>query len=170
MVTSRTQHPAGDELEHLIELQPNCSLSPQGAVLFVGSVACLVLGVAIFFAARGFWPVLPFAGLEVAVLALAVRASMRQGSRRESIVVSGARVVVDQRSPAGSRRMVFHRHWAKVKLRDPQPSAYPSRLTIESHGRACEVGRFLTDEERRGLALRLQRLVGNTSESPALAP
>jgi hypothetical protein len=32
------------------------------------------------------------------------------------------------------------------------------------------VGRFLTEEERRGLARRLQRLVGNTSESPVLAP
>ena len=45
-----------------------------------------------------------------------------------------------------------------------------SRLTIESHGRACEVGRFLTDDERCRLAARLERLVGKTSESPALAP
>jgi uncharacterized membrane protein len=45
-----------------------------------------------------------------------------------------------------------------------------SRLTIESHGRACEVGRFLTDDERLRLAARLERLVGKTSESPVLAP
>jgi len=32
------------------------------------------------------------------------------------------------------------------------------------------VGRFLTEEERRSLAARLERLVGKTSESPALAP
>ena len=170
MVTSLPQNPAGDALEHRIELAPNCALTPMGAALFVGSLACLVFGVAIFFASRGFWPVLPFAGLEIGLLAWAVRASLRQGAHRELIVVSDATVVVEQRSAAGSRRAVFHRHWARVKLRDPQPSAHPSRLTIESHGRACEVGRFLTDEERRGLALRLQRLVGNTSESPALAP
>jgi len=32
------------------------------------------------------------------------------------------------------------------------------------------VGRFLTEDERQRLAARLQRLVGKTSESPALAP
>jgi uncharacterized membrane protein len=45
---------------------------------------------------------------------------------------------------------------------------HPSRLTIESHGRACEVGRLLTEVERRDLAARLRRLVGKSSESPAL--
>jgi uncharacterized membrane protein len=46
---------------------------------------------------------------------------------------------------------------------------HPSRLTIESHGRQCELGNFLTEEERRGLALRLQRLIGRVNESPSLA-
>ena len=170
MVTSLTENPAEEEPGHRIELAPNCSLTPHGAAVFVGSTALLVFAVALFFASRGFWPVLPFAGLEVGLLAWAVRASMRSGTSREVIVVSDATVVVEQRSAAGSKRAVFPRHWARVKLRDPQQSAHPSRLTIESHGRACEVGRFLTEEERRGLALRLQRLVGNTSESPALAP
>ncbi len=170
MVTSLTENPAADEPGHRIELAPNCSLTPHGAAVFVGSIALLVFAVAIFFAWRGFWPVLPFAGLEVGLLAWAVRASMRSGARREVIVVSDATVVIEQSSAAGWKRAVFPRHWARVKLRDPQRSAHPSRLTIESHGRACEVGRFLTEEERRGLALRLQRLVGNTSESPALAP
>ena len=39
---------------------------------------------------------------------------------------------------------------------------------LESHGRACEVGRFLTEDERRSLAARLKQLVGNVNESPAL--
>jgi uncharacterized membrane protein len=170
MVTALTDSPAGHEPEHRIELAPNCSLTPRSAAIFVGSLACVVFGVAIFFTSRGFWPVLPFAGLEVGLLAWAVRASLRQGSRREVIVVSDASVVVEQLGAHGRRRSVFPRHWARVKLRDPRRSAHPSRLTIESHGRACEVGRFLTEDERRGLAERLQRLVGNMSESPALAP
>jgi len=49
-----------------------------------------------------------------------------------------------------------------------QRPRHPSRLVIESHGRACEVGRFLTEEERIGLAGRLRQLVGKSSESPAL--
>ncbi len=170
MVTSLTEKPTGPELEHRIELSPNCSLSPRGAVLFVGSLALVVFGVATFFAWRGLWPVLPFAGLEVGLLAWAVRTSLKRGTQRELIVISEASVVVERRGAGESLRTVFTRHWATVKLRDPQLSAHPSRLTIESRGRACEVGRFLTEEERRSLAQRLQRLVGRMSESPALAP
>jgi uncharacterized membrane protein len=154
---------------HRIELVPNCSLSPQGARVFVGSLALVTFGVAGFFALQGFWPILPFAGIEIGLLAWAVRSSMRRGSEREVIVVSEDEVVIERRAPSGSRRTVFPRHWARVTLRAPQPAQHPSRLLIESHGRACEVGRFLTEDERQRVAARLRSLVGKTSESPALA-
>jgi uncharacterized membrane protein len=161
--------PAPDAPECRIELVPNCSLTPRTARLFVGSLAVVTFAVALFFAARGLWPILPFAGLEIGLLAWAVRASMRRGTEREVIIVSDESVLVEHRGLAGSRQTVFPRHWARVRLRDPL-RAHASRLVIESHGRACEVGRFLTEEERCNLASRLQQLVGKTSESPALRP
>jgi uncharacterized membrane protein len=170
MVTQTPEIADGPGVEYRIELAPNCSLTPRGARLFVGSLAVVTFSVAGFFALQGFWPVLPFAGLEIGLLAWAVRASMSRGSEREVIVVSEAQVVVERRSPSGSRLSVFPRHWARVTLRDPRQARYPSRLAIESHGRSCEVGRFLTEDERRRLAARLERLVGKTSESPALVP
>ena len=39
---------------------------------------------------------------------------------------------------------------------------------LESRGRTAEVGRFLTEDERRSLAARLKQLVGNANEPPAL--
>ena len=161
---------AAEPVSHRIELAPNCSLSPRGARLFVGSLAFVTLGVALFFTLQGYWPVLPFAGFEIGLLAWAVRASMRRGSEREVIVVSEDEVVIERRAPSGSRRTVFPRHWARVTLRGPSRAQHPSRLAIESHGRSCEVGRFLTEDERLRLASRLERLVGRTSESPVLAP
>jgi uncharacterized membrane protein len=154
--------------EYRIELAPNCSLTPASARLFVGGLAFVTLAAALYFTARGFWPVLPFAVVEIIVLGWAVRASMRDGRRRECILISEETVVVERRSPANTSRLVFARHWATVKLRDPPAAQHPSRLVIESHGRACEVGRFLTEDERRGLAARLRQLVGRSSESPAL--
>lgn len=167
VTTSSLAAPAS---EYRIELVPNCSLTPQGARLFVGSLAATTFAVAGFFALHGFWPVLPFAGLEIGLLAWAVRASRRKGEEREVIVVSEENVVVEHRGPAGSSLTVFPRHWSRVTLRGPQTAAYPSRLAIESHGRAREVGRFLTEVERRDLAERLRLLVGKTGESPALTP
>lgn len=169
MVTLSTDSDADHSDAHRIELAPNCSLSPQGARLFVGSLALVTFGVAGFFALQGFWPILPFAGIEIGLLAWAVRASMRRGSEREFIVVTEDEVSIERQTPSGSRRTVFPRHWARVTLRGPQPAQHPSRLLIESHGRACEVGRFLTEDERQRVAARLRSLVGKTSESPALA-
>jgi uncharacterized membrane protein len=153
---------------HRIELSPNCSLTPASARAFVGGLAFVTFGTATFFAVQGLWPILPFAGLEIGLLWWAVNASMKAGRQREVILISDEAVTVEHRGPSRTTRLVFARHWATVKLRDPPKALHPSRLTIESHGRACEVGRFLTEDERRGLAARLARLVGKPSESPAL--
>jgi uncharacterized membrane protein len=163
-----SHRPAPHAPEWRIELVPNCSLTPRSARLFVGSLALVTFAVALLFAARGLWPILPFAGLEIGLLTWAVCASMRRGTEREVIVVSDESVSVEHRDIAGSRQTVFPRHWTRVRLRDPLRTLHPSRLVIESHGRVCEVGRFLTEEERRNLASRLRQLVGKTSESPVL--
>lgn len=119
--------------------------------------------------ARGFWPVLPFAGLEMAVLGWALKVSLRRRYHRETIIVSEVDVRVESRDCSHYVEVVFPRHWARVKLRRPHSPLHPSCLTIESQGRRCEVGSFLTEQERRGLAQRLTRLIGRIDESPTLA-
>jgi uncharacterized membrane protein len=149
-----------------IEICPNCSLSAHGARLFFAAACVAPLGVGAILAIRGFWPVLPFAGLEMALLAWALRAALERRFHRETITVTESDVSVERCDRERCSRVVFPRHWAQVKLRRPAARLHPSRLTIESHGRQCELGSFLTEEERRGLALRLQRLIGRVNESP----
>jgi len=141
---------------------------PRTARIFIGTVAVTTFSVATFFAAQGFWPVLPFAGIEIALLVWAVKASMRAGLERETISITEDSVTVQHRSPDSNWISVFPRHWVRVKLHAPPAALHPSRLILESHGRVCEVGRFLTEDDRRGLAVRLKQLVGNVNESPAL--
>ena len=158
------------ELQPLcIEICPNCSLSVRGARLFFASVCVAPCGIAGVLALKGFWPVLPFAGVELAVLAWALSVCLERRFHRQTITVTDATVSVDTRARSGCEHVVFPRHWAQVKLRRPASRLHPSRLTIESHGRQCELGNFLTEAERRGLALRLQRLIGRVNESPSLA-
>jgi uncharacterized membrane protein len=150
------------------DLIPRCSLTPRNARICIAVFAAGTFGVAGFFAAQGYWPILPFAGLEIALLAWAIRHSMRNAQERETITVTEDCVAVQRCTVHGEQHAVFPRHWVKVKLHAPLAALHPSRLILESHGRACEVGRFLTEDERRGLALRLKQLVGNVNESPAL--
>ena len=150
-----------------IEICPNCSLSVRGARLFFVAACIAPFGIAGVLALKGFWPVLPFAGLEMALLAWALTVCLERRFHSQTITVTDADVCIDTRARTRREHVVFPRHWAQVKLRRPAVRLHPSRLTIESHGRQCEVGSFLTEEERRALALRLQRLIGRVNESPA---
>ena len=152
-----------------IEICPNCSLSVRGALMFFGSLCFISFSVAGMLAIQGFWPILPFAGLEMLGLGWALKVSLGRRFHRQTITVTDEHVSIESRDKVDTSQVVFPRHWAQVKLRRPASRLHPSRLTIESHGRWCEVGGFLTEAERRGLALRLQRLVGRINESPSLA-
>jgi uncharacterized membrane protein len=121
-----------------------------------------------FLAAQGFWPVLPFAGLELALLGWALYASLQRRHHVQSILVTDEQVIVEETNPKSRSHMVFPRHWAQVKLRSAKSPLHPSRLLIESHGRGCEIGSFLNEQERQGLAQRLRRVIGSVAESPPL--
>jgi uncharacterized membrane protein len=150
-----------------IEIRPNCSLTVRDARLFFASACVMPFGMGGFLALRGFWPILPFAGLEMLLLAWALKVSLERRLHSQTITVTESDVSVESRRRTNTERVVFPRHWAQVKLRRPAASLHPSRLTIESHGRQCELGSFLTEEERRGLAQRLARLIGRVNESPS---
>ena len=152
---------------HHFDLAPHCSLSSRGAVLFFASVCVPTFGVAGAATVLGYWPILPFAGAEIAVLAWALKTNMARRFEHEHIEVTETEVTIEQ-SCGTPRRIVFPRHWAQVKIRRPKSPLHRCQLVIESHGRACEVGAFLSEEDRQRLAADLRRLIGGMSQSPDL--
>ena len=150
-----------------IDLAPHCSLSPRGAVGFFCLVCVGTFGVAGVATALGYWPVLPYAGAEMLLLGWALKSSMARRHERESIDISDTEIVIEYTHGA-TRRVVYPRHWARVKIRRPKSPLHRGQLVIESHGRAHEVGKFLTEEERHQLAAELRRLIGDMNQSPAL--
>ena len=155
-------------MELRIDLAPNCSLSPTGAKLFFISTCLFSLTFSLFFAVQGLWPVLVFWALEMALLGVALRSSMRRGRETQTVLITDSRICLVTRSRRGEAKQEFARHWAKVRLRSPRLPRHPSRLMIESSGRAFEICSFLTEEERCRLAKRLNNMVGGMNESPPL--
>ena len=135
--------------------------------MFFGAVCFATLGIALVATVLGFWPVLPFAGAEMLLLAWALHANMQRRFERETIEVTETEVIIED-AHANPRRVVFPRHWARVKIRRPKSPLHRSQLVIESHGRAYEVGKFLPEEERHQLAAELKQLIGGMNQSPAL--
>ena len=137
-------------------------------MLFFLTACAPCFGIAGVLTFLGFWPVLPFAGLEMLLLGAALRISLQRRHHRQTIVVSESEVAVQSTIGKIHSEVVFPRHWAQVKLRRSTSRLHPSRLVIESHGRQCAVGDFLTEDERRGLYGKLVGLIGRVNESPTL--
>lgn len=143
----------------------NNSLSSSGRLLVFAFIFFVSVGIAAAFAAFGAWLVLPFAGLEMLVLYLAFRQVDRHAADYERVAIDGGRVEVEQFEAGRTHRHELSRYWARVVL---EPDG--SRLALRSHGREIEIGRHMSDEERRDLARSLERrLRGNNEESGSQA-
>ena len=154
--------------EARIEIAPHCSLTPRGARWFFLSICVASLSIALPISLMGFWLVLPFAGVEIALVGWALHVSMARRHQRQTIIVSEDLVAIEDVSPPNRQRVEFPRHWAQVRIRGGGSPLHPSRLTVESHGRGLEIGHFPNEQERLSLAKRLVRLIGRIAESPPL--
>lgn len=137
----------------------NCALGWRAIKCVLAGLALCLLAVAGYFAAIGAWLVVPFAGIELLILAAGFYASAVAGHRRELIEVSPAELRVLR----GGRRIDeiarLPRGSARVRLqRDPR-GWYPSRLELIAPGRRVEIARVLTEPERERLHTELEALL-----------
>ena len=104
---------------------------------------------------------LPFAGLEVAVLAVALVVCHRRSRQRELIRIEPTRVLVDRLAGSQTQHHEFPRQWFRIDLRKSPLRNHPSRLLVGSYRRVIEIGRCLTEDERLGLWRRLRKILNN---------
>lgn len=137
-------------------LRPNCSLSWRGTVVFYLGICTVSLTIAGLFAAAGAWPVLPFAGLELAALGAALYLVGLRARNREVISVYGDTVEVQRGRKAPEQTWRFSRRWVRVILESPLQKGYPQQLFLHGNGRRIEIGSYLNESERCQLAKELK--------------
>jgi uncharacterized membrane protein len=143
------------------ELSPNCSLTKRTAAFFYVSIFVVTILIAGSFAVLGVWPILPFAGLELAALGWALALSIRRGRVREYIRIGERDVEIRRSDGIRNEQFTFARPWARVELRQAPYRSWPSRLMVGTMGRFVEIGAFLTETERRRLRVRLAELIAS---------
>ena len=147
----------GEAAEYVYTARRNNSLSSSGRRLVFAFILTVSFGIAAAFSlVLGAWPILPFAGLEMAVLYVAFRYIDCHAADYERITIRGDSVAVEVRDGTDVARFELSRYWAQVVCEHEG-----ARLALRSHGREIEVGRHLCDEQRlemaRGLARELRR-------------
>ena len=129
-------------------VRPNCSASWRTAKLFFAAMCGASLTVAIGFTFMGYWPILPFAGLELIALGAAFYLCQTRAEMVEVISRQGDRVAVEKGRGQPTERWDFDRHWVQVALLRSRIAGHPSQLVLRSHGRQVPVGEFLREDER----------------------
>lgn len=136
-------------------LRPNPPLSPHALLTILIAVAAVNFAFAASFVLRGAWPIAPFMGADVALLAWAFHASRRAALRREHVTLTPSKLAI-ARWPARGRpaKLALNPYWVQVDL---EGEGHPARrLMLSSHGRSVQLGSFLAPEERISLAGALQ--------------
>jgi uncharacterized membrane protein len=139
-------------------------MSPAALKLVIAIVATMNLAFATWFVMRGAWPVTPFMGADVALLAWALHTSRIAARRREELCITRSNLRLDRIPPRGSPTHVeFNPYWVRVELEEPPHSA--SRLTLRSHGRIEQIGAFLPPAEKQNVAQALRAALWNARET-----
>ena len=143
----------GETGEYVYTARRNNSLSRSERRVVFGFILTVSLGIAAGFSLTfGAWPILPFAGLEMALLYCAFRYIDRHAGDYERITIRDASVAIEVHEGSNVTRLELNRYWASVVC-DPDGS----RLALRSHGREIEVGRHLCEEKRLEWAAELRR-------------
>ena len=136
-------------------LRPSPPMPPAILRYVLALVAGVNLMFAVGFALRGAWFVMPFMGLDIALLAWAFRASSRAAGLRERVMLTPSELRLERYPPEGeSSELAFNPYWVRVEM--DEPSEHGSQLTLWSHGKGVRVGSFLAPVERQAFAQRLK--------------
>ena len=155
---------------HRFDLAANCSLTAYQAVAFFAGMATVSLVVALAFLIMGYWPILPFAGLELALLGWAIRHNWRDAQRRESVVIDDEEITIcrwsDDEQPVVT---TLPRAWTRVELIKRRNRARELQLAIGREGRWWVIGSFLIDSEKRALKTRINQVLRQYGHSVGAA-
>lgn len=145
---------------YVVHTIPNRSLGPRGRRWFLAAIGATTLVIAAAATAIGAWPVMPFAGAEVALLAIAFRVVARHDADFERLEIGEHEVSVEARDASAVTRFTAHLPWARVIMRSRGERC---TLGLAYAGRVVPLGRLLSDEGRRKLAQDLRGRIAVTA-------
>lgn len=140
-------------------IRPNSSLTWKQGLFAYSMLAIFCISVAGWFAFRGFWLILPFAGLEVLALALTFYLCMRRCTKIEVIGLNADTLYIEKGWHKPDQRYEFKTAWIKIELVKAIYRGHPSVLKISSSGRSVIIGADLNEDERIQLRNKLEKAI-----------
>lgn len=148
-------------------LTPHRSLTRGGFLAVMILVGALNAAAALIFTLAGAWPVLPFFGLDVAIVYFAFRASFAQARAFEEVIVTPAEIRVRKVSYHGRiREWAFNTAWTRLTEEVDEDEGQVTALTLDSGRRKLDIATFLPPVERAGFGKALARAIAEAKRGP----
>ena len=153
------------ENNFLIEITPNSSLEGRARIIFLGSLSFLCLFIGIFFFFMGAVLILPFAGLEVAVVLICFYLSFRWSQQRELIFLTNEKIKLER------GRLIKEFSWEEFRsftvLNIDLDERENKHFSFRSKGKAVSFASFLNEDDKLELQQELKQIIGKLN---ALGP
>src|SRR5213075_2760519 len=133
-----------------VTLKRNCSISPASLACVFAALAIAVLAIGAGFALLGAWLILPFAGLEVLLLAGAFLLQARHATDYERIALERGRLKVEV---ADGRRLARY----ELDARRVRVEVEGSRIMLRDARETLELGRYLDEPSRAMFGAELKK-------------
>ena len=133
-----------------LTLKRNCSISPAGLACVFAALAVAVLAIGAGFALLGAWLILPFAGLEVLLLAGAFLLQARHATDYERIELAGDRLHIDVADGARTARYELDARRVRIAMDE-------GALVLRGPRETLQLGRHLDAAARAAFAGELKR-------------
>ena len=134
-------------------------------LIVLAAVGLINAGFAIYFIAQGAWPVMPFMGADLLLLAWAFRHSSRLARRFEHVTVTPAELRVAAHPVRGSTDRGRFQSLLGEGGHARAGGAW-QQSSLRSHGRVLELGRFLAPSERAHFGQRAEIRAERGAEFP----
>lgn len=145
-------------------LKPNPPMSRQALLIVLAVVSLMNFTFALSFVLHGAWPIAPFMGADVALLAWAFRASRRAARRFEHVTLTHENLRIFRQPPKGDAdEVAFNPYWVRVEMDNP-PEPW-SQLTLTSHGKGLQIGTFMAPDARAAFADTLKSALRRARET-----
>ena len=153
-----------------VTMRPYRSLTPRGLWLVVICVGLASLVAATPFVLFGFWPVAGFYGLDVALLALAFRASMNSAAVTEVLAVTPVELHIRRTRPRGlTEEWRFNPVWTRLHAQKHDDFGI-SKITLSSRGTDLSIGQDLGPDEKQKLFTALSSALNRAKSGPVFSP
>ena len=142
---------------YLITLSPNSSLTGIYRIIFLASISFICVGIATVFYFFGAYLILPFAGIEIAILLIAFYLSFKWSSRKELIYISQEIVKIEKGINKAEYLWEEFRTFTSFIIENDANKLL--RLSFRSKGDDVIVGDFLNEEDKSILINEIRNII-----------